>query len=146
MNPKNLLFAAALVAGVAVAAGITPSRTATPPTPPAGPLAAALAGLPDADRADLASLYGSLADAVERDDSVVLSTLVLAEGIGRSLDLAFDGRKLKDDGSVGEAIDAHIATSMGYTPGEIPDLVMTPVLRGKAAKALREVSTIAAAR
>lgn len=143
MSTKHLLLAAVAIACVAIVAGIQPSQPAPPAAAPAGPLASILDGLPPADRAGIASLYESLADAVERDDVIVMSTLILADAIGRALDLAFDGRKLKADGSVGEAIDAHVATSLGYTPGEIPDLVMTPVLRGKVVVALREVAAAA---
>lgn len=151
---------AVLAAALALAAfSLVPSRPAPSPTPaptpvaPAvnGGLAAAFQAVSAADRADVASLYGSLADAVERDTATVSTTKVLAEGIGRSLDLAFAGRKLSADGSLGVAIDAHMAVALGFVdehgnPAGIPDVVLTPALRAKAVAGLRDVARIAAGR
>jgi hypothetical protein len=99
--------------------------------------------VPADDRAVLSSIYAALADAVEKDGTVIVSTATLADGTGRALDLAFHGRKLAGDGAVGEAIDKHIATALGWDAGAIPDVIVTPVLRGKVAAAYREISAAA---
>lgn len=110
---------------------------------PAGPLASTLAAVAADDRAVLSSVYAALADAIEKDGTVIVSTATLADGTGRALDLAFRGRKLTGDGAVGEAIDKHIATALGWDAGAIPDVIVTPVLRGKVAAAYREIAAAA---
>lgn len=124
-----------------------PPAPAQPDAPLPDPaLQRALAGVSAADRADLASLYGSLADAVEKDETTVSTTRVLVDGIVRSIDLAFAGRRLSADGSLGNAIDAHMALALGYAAVEVPDVVVTPVLRAKAVAGMRSVAKHAAAR
>lgn len=141
-----------IVAVALAAASLYPSLRAPAPSPAPEAsgtdhaLQQALAGVSAADRSDLASLYGSLADAVERDEATVTTTRVLVDGIVRSIDLAFAGRRLTADGSLGAAIDAHMAAALGYAAGEVPDVVVTPVLRGKAVAGLRSVARHAAAR
>lgn len=138
---------AAAVAAVAIAVAIvSPGRQRTAPAvdhTPAG-LSQAFAAVSTADRKAIAGLYSSLATAIERDDTLIAGTGVMAAGIGRSLDLAFDGRKVSPDGSLGNAIDAHVASALGFPAGDMLDVVMTPALRAKAAAALREVSAAAA--
>jgi len=113
------------------------------PTPANSDIAKALAAVAPADRVLVGSVYAALADAVERDDVLITSTKVLADGIGRSLDLAFDGRKVSPDGSLGTAIDKHIAQALGFPSGEILDVVVTPTMRAKIVTALRSVSDAA---
>lgn len=143
-----------IVAVALAAASLYPSLRVPDPAPPPAPEASgtdpalkrALAGVSAADRADLASLYGSLADAVEQDAATVTTTLVLVEGIGKSIDLAFAGRRLSADGSLGTAIDAHLSLALGYAAGNVPDVVVTPEVRSKAVAGLRSVARHAAAR
>jgi hypothetical protein len=148
-----------IVAVALAAASLYPSLRGTSLPPPPAPAPApttpaatdpalqrALSGVSAADRADLASLYGSLADAVESDEATVTTTRVLVDGIVRSIDLAFAGRRLSADGSLGEAIDAHMSVALGYAAGAVPDVVVTPALRSKAVAALRSVASNAAAR
>lgn len=147
-----------VVAGIAVAiaaasllAPAVPRGPSTPVAPapaPAG-LAKAFAGISAADRAVVAGLYDALATAVEKDDTLVTSTKVLADGVGRALDLAFDGRKPSADGSLGEAIDNHLAAAMGFHgeppdfKASVPDVIVTPSLRAKIVAGLREIASAA---
>lgn len=138
---------AAVVAAIVVAAVSAWPRSRAPAPAPSG-LARAFAGVSSGDRAVICGVYESLAKAVEKDDALVTTTRVLADGIGRGLDLAFDGRKPSADGSLGEAIDAHLATVMGFlddkgNPAAIPDIVITPAMRSKIVAGLRDVSNAA---
>lgn len=109
------------------------------PVRPEDPLKAAFDSIAPADREIIGNLYEALADAVERDTSVVTSTAVLADGIGRSIDLAFAGRTVSD-GTLGELIDAHIAGYLGFEKGKILDIVITSANRPTVVSALRSVA------
>lgn len=152
MNRQTIvLIAAAVIALYSVFQ--KPGNAPTPPPAPVVPapspspansdLAKAFAAVAPADRALVGSVYAAIADAVERDDVLITSTKVLADGIGRSIDLAFDGRKVSPDGSLGAAIDKHIASALDFPADEIFDVVVTPPLRAKIVTALRSVSAAA---
>lgn len=144
-----VLIAAAVIALYSVfqKPGPTPPPAPVAPVPSPAPansdLAKAFAAIAPADRVLVGSVYAALADAVERDDVLITSTKVLADGIGRSLDLAFDGRKVSADGSLGVAIDKHIARALDFPADEILDVIVTPTMRTKIVAALRSVSASA---
>lgn len=146
-----------IIAAVVVAAFSIFQKPGNAPVPPPAPtpapapspapansdLAKAFAAVAPADRALVGSVYAALAAAVERDETRVTSTKVLAEGIGCAIDLAFDGRKVSPDGSLGEAIDRHIAAALGFPTDELLDVIVTPTLRPKVVSALRSVAEAA---
>jgi hypothetical protein len=143
-------LAIAIVAAAIAAFSVLPRPAAVPaapaapsPAPASGDLTKAFAGVSPADRRLVAGVYSALAYAIEHDASRVRTLGTLAEGIGFAIDFAFEGRKPSADGSLGRAIDAHIASEMGFQPGEFLDVVMTPVSRQKAAAALRSVAAAA---
>lgn len=153
MKNQTLLIVAAIV----IAAFSLFPKPGTVPVPPPAPvpapapspspvssdLAKAFASVAPGDRALVGSVYAALADAVSRDTTLVTSTKVLADGIGRSLDLAFDGRTPSPDGSLGVAIDKHLAESLGFPTGELLDVIVTPTMRPKIVAALRSVAEAA---
>ena len=81
-----------------------------------------------------------LADAVEKDTTIVTTTAILADGVGRSSDLAFNGRKVSEDGALGVLIDNHIAGFLGFEKGVILDVVITAANRPTVVAALRSVA------
>jgi hypothetical protein len=143
-KPVVLAVLAAALAAFSVFQQAVPHPAPPPsPTPANSDLAKAFAAVAPGDRVLVGSVYETLAAAVERDATRITRMGVLAEGIGLSLDFAFDGRKPSADGSLGRAIDAHIAAALGFPAGEMLDIVVTPTSRPKIVAALRSVAAAA---
>ena len=143
-----LVVAAIVIAAFSVfqKPGSAPAPAPAPvpsPAPANSDLAKAFAAIAPADRAIVGSVYAALASAVERDETRITSTKVLADGIGCAIDLAFDGRKVSADGSLGAAIDKHIAAALDFPADELLDVIVTPTLRPKIVAALRSVAEAA---
>lgn len=153
MSRQTLLIVAAVVVAafsifqkpvsVPVPTPVPAPAPAPSPAPANSDLAKAFAAIAPADRAIVGSVYAALASAVERDETRITSTKVLADGIGCALDLAFDGRRVSADGNLGVAIDAHIAAALGFPTDELLDVIVTPAIRPKIVAALRSVAEAA---
>jgi site-specific recombinase len=127
--------AAAVIVGVVVAF-YPKSPTAEKPEVVLPPVTVALASATRDDKAKVKALYVSLADVVERDESVIATMDLFRTVHGKSLDLAFQKTPLKGkyDG-LDTAIDAQLKAAVGTG-----NVALTPEKRKELVSALRGVA------
>lgn len=149
MRRSDLLILAAVIAVVTVYPSVRlpaplPAPAVVVPAPAVSGVAIAFEKVSASDRAIVASLYAALADAVERDSTIITTMSQLADATGRSLDLAFAGRRISD-GSLGDSIDAFVAREAGLDPSAPADVAVTAAGRAKVVAAFRAISVAAGA-
>jgi hypothetical protein len=100
------------------------------------PVTVALAGATRDDKAKVKALYVSLADVIERDESVIVTMDLFRTVHGKSLDLAFQKTPLKGKyEGLDTAIDTQLKTALGTG-----NVAITPEKRKELVSALRGVA------
>jgi len=100
------------------------------------PVTVALASATKEDKAKVKALYVSLADVVERDESVIATMDLFRTVHGKSLDLAFQKTPLKGKyEGLDTAIDAQLKAAVGTG-----NVALTPEKRKELVSALRGVA------
>lgn len=130
----------ALVSVVLLVVAFLPTAQPVPVTPaPTSKVAQCLKGASQQDRHRVAAFYSALADVVERDDAVLMSTGLFRTVHGTSLDLAFKGTDLPGKyAGLDQAINDELVAAVG-----LDNVAITAEKRAALVKALKGVADAA---